>query len=105
MVHRHTCKQNTHTHKIKINKLTHVLKVYSSHAWWHTPLIPALRRHRQVDLCELEVSLVYRVSSRAAKAVRQRKPVLKKNQTNRKSIQIFIWFLKIVDLRTLLKSS
>ena len=28
--------------------------------WWHTPLIPALGRQRQVDLCD--VSLVYRVS-------------------------------------------
>ena len=26
--------------------------------WWHTPLIPAVRRQRQVDLCELEASLV-----------------------------------------------
>jgi hypothetical protein len=23
-------------------------------AWWHTPLIPALRRERQGDLCEFE---------------------------------------------------
>ena len=32
--------------------------------WWCTPLIPALGRQRQVDLCEFEVSLVYRVSFR-----------------------------------------
>ena len=31
-----------------------------------TPLIPALRRQRQADLCEFEASLVYRVSSRTA---------------------------------------
>jgi hypothetical protein len=24
--------------------------------WWHTPLIPALRRQRQVDLCEFPYS-------------------------------------------------
>uniref|UniRef100_A0A8C6W909 Histone-lysine N-methyltransferase n=1 Tax=Nannospalax galili TaxID=1026970 RepID=A0A8C6W909_NANGA len=28
-------------------------------AWWCTPLIPALRRQRQVDLCEFKASLVY----------------------------------------------
>ena len=28
--------------------------------WWHTPLIPALGRRRQVDLCEFEASLVYK---------------------------------------------
>ena len=26
--------------------------------WWHTPLIPALGKHRQADLCEFEASLV-----------------------------------------------
>ena len=29
------------------------------------PLIPALQRQRQVDLCEFQASLVYKVSSRA----------------------------------------
>ena len=49
-------------------------------AWWRwrTPLIPALRRQR--DLCEFQASLVYRVSSRTARAT-QRNPVLKNNQT------------------------
>ena len=28
------------------------------------PLIPALQRQRQADLCEFEASLIYRVSSR-----------------------------------------
>ena len=28
------------------------------------PIISALRRQRQVDICEFEASLVYRVSSR-----------------------------------------
>jgi hypothetical protein len=44
--------------------------------WWCTPLTPALRRERK-DLCEFKASLVYRVSSRTAKAT-QRNPVLKK---------------------------
>jgi hypothetical protein len=33
------------------------------------PLVPASERQRQVDLCEFKVSLVYRSSSRTAKAV------------------------------------
>jgi len=41
---------------------------------WHAPLIPALRRKRQVDLCEFEARLVYRVSFRTARAT-QRNPV------------------------------
>ena len=40
------------------------------------PLIPAHGRQRQVDLCEFEASLVYRASSRTARAVTQRNPVL-----------------------------
>jgi hypothetical protein len=30
----------------------------------HTPLIPALRRQAQTDLCEFEASLIYRMSFR-----------------------------------------
>jgi hypothetical protein len=36
----------------------------ASRAWWHTPLIPALRRQRR-RISEFEASLVYRVSARA----------------------------------------
>lgn len=43
------------------------------------PLVPALRKQRQVDLCEFEASLVYKVSSRTAKAT-QRHPVLEKRK-------------------------
>ena len=43
--------------------------------WGHTPLIPALRKQRQADLCEFRACLVYRVSSRTASAT-QRNPVL-----------------------------
>ena len=42
-------------------------------AWWLTPLIPALWRQRQA-VSEFEASLVYKVSSRTAKAI-QRNPV------------------------------
>ena len=47
----------------------------SAGQWWCMPLIPALRRQkqRQMDLCEFEASLVYRVSSRKARAT-QRNP-------------------------------
>lgn len=40
------------------------------------PLITALRRKRQKDVCELEASLVCRASSRTARAA-QRNPVSK----------------------------
>jgi hypothetical protein len=38
------------------------------------PLIPALGRQRQADLCKFEASLVYRMSSGSAR-VTQRNPV------------------------------
>ena len=50
-------------------------------------LIPALRRQRQVDL-KFEASLIYRASSRTARAT-QRIPVLK-NKT-KQNVIIFIW--------------
>jgi hypothetical protein len=49
-------------------------------AWWCTPLIPALRgRGRRIS--EFEASLVYRVSSRTARAT-QRNPVSKNTKPN-----------------------
>ena len=42
-------------------------------------LIPEFRRQRQVNLCELEASLVYRASSRTARAT-QRNLVLQSNK-------------------------
>jgi hypothetical protein len=48
---------------------------------WCTPLIPALgSRGRQIS--EFEVSLVFRVSSRTARAI-QRNPVSKKKNKNK----------------------
>ena len=52
--------------------------------WWCTPLIPVFRRQRQVDLYELEASLVYRVSSRTAR-VTQRNPVSRRGLRRSKS--------------------
>jgi hypothetical protein len=46
----------------------------------------ALGRQRQVDLCELKASLVYRVSSRTARAT-QKNPVSKKTK-NKKTKRI-----------------
>jgi hypothetical protein len=51
-------------------------------AWWYTPLIPALgSRGRRIS--EFEASLVYKVSSRTARAI-QRNPV-SKNQKQKKT--------------------
>jgi hypothetical protein len=47
------------------------------------PLIPALRRQGQEDLCEFKASLVYRASTRTAGAT-QRTPALEK-QTNKQT--------------------
>ena len=46
-------------------------------------LIPALGRQRQADLCEFETSLVYRASSRIARAVTQKNHVSKKKTVTR----------------------
>ena len=51
--------------------------------WWHTPLVQAFRRKKQVDLCEFEVSLVYRASSRAGSKATE-KPCLKKPKKQKK---------------------
>ena len=50
--------------------------------WWgHMPLIPALWRQRQADLCEFKVSLVYRTSTKICSKATQ-ETCLKK-QTNK----------------------
>jgi hypothetical protein len=46
---------------LQINKQTAGL-------WWCMPLIPALGKQRQADLCKFETSLIYRESSRIVKA-------------------------------------
>jgi hypothetical protein len=49
--------------------------------WWHTPLIPALRRQRWIS--KFEASLVYKVSSMTAWAI-QRNPVSRKQKKKKK---------------------
>ena len=48
------------------------------------PLVPALRSQRQVDVCGFETSLVYRVSSRTARAIR---PCLEKRKINKQKVR------------------
>ena len=48
--------------------LSPLRKVLHCQAWWHTPLILALGRQRQ-GISEFEASLVYKVSSRTARAI------------------------------------
>jgi hypothetical protein len=54
--------------------------MYLAEKWWYTPLTLALGRQRQVDFCEFEANLVYRMNSRTAKAA-QSNPVLKNKKT------------------------
>ena len=61
-----SCSKNPKLRKI-LNQRTKRKKKNKA-GWWRTPLIPALGRQRQEDLCEFEASLVYRVSSRTARA-------------------------------------
>ena len=52
-------------------KSSSVIKYLPSLLWWLLPVILALERQRQADFCEFKASLVYRVSSRIAKAHRE----------------------------------
>ena len=54
--------------------------------WWHTPLIAALGKQRQVDFCEFKASLLYKVSSRTSQGCFTEKPCLKNKQTNKNTI-------------------
>jgi hypothetical protein len=76
---------------LRVPKLphTHTDTKNISQLWSFTHFIKALGRLRQVDLCEFEASLVYRVSSRGDT---QNNPVfkIKQNQPNKKRIKMNI---------------
>lgn len=59
-----------------------------SRQWWHNPLILALRRQRQLDLCELKASQVYRANSWSSQAPKlQENPVSKKYKRKKKMME------------------
>ena len=45
--------------------------------WRRTPFILALRRQRQVEICEFKANLGYKISSRTARTVIQRNLISK----------------------------
>ena len=51
--------------------------------WWRTPLILALGRQKQEDLCEFEASLVYRASPKTGSKVTE-KPCLRKRREKKR---------------------
>ena len=50
------------------------------------PLIPALRRQKQVNLCEFETSLIYKVSCRTGSKATLGKPV-SENKTKQRETE------------------
>ena len=55
------------------------IRTFISQEWCRTPLILALGRQRQENICEFEGCLVYKANSRTARAI-QRDPVWKTNK-------------------------
>ena len=53
--------------------------------WWHTLLIPAFRRQRQMDLWEFEASLVHRMNSRTGSKATE-EPYLEKQKQKKSSL-------------------
>ena len=52
--------------------------------WWHTPLISELGRQKQVDPCKFEATLIYRASSRTARATQRNLVWKTKTKTKQK---------------------
>ena len=71
-------------------------KIYLCQAVVSQPVISALGRQRQGDLCEFKASLVYRVSSRTAKIVTQKNPVSKNKKQKTKNLFIYLFILLYV---------
>ena len=68
--------------------LCHLNIIYSQE--WHTPLIPALGRQKQVDLCEFEASLVYILHKELQASQVQNETLVQTNK--RTDINIYVKF-------------
>lgn len=53
-------------------------------------MIPALKRQRQADLCEIKANMVYRVSSRIAKATHRK--TLSQKSKSKVQREMIKWF-------------
>ena len=56
--------------------------------WWLTPFIPTLGTQRQVDLCEFEASLSYKVSPRTCSKATEK---LSQKQNKTKQTKTLCW--------------
>jgi hypothetical protein len=64
------CMQNKTTTQIVLREMCNLLSIAKpSVGLGCSPLVPALRRQRQADLCEFKSSLVYIMSPRTARAM------------------------------------
>ena len=64
--------------------------IMQTRQWWQIPLILAFKRHRQMHLCEFEVSLVNRTSSRTARATQRDRVWKSRKQKKRKKNELTI---------------
>lgn len=62
------CGLHVYTYTYEIKKL----KGNQSQIWWCMPLFPALRKQKEVDLCELAAGLVYIISFRPTRKAENR---------------------------------
>ena len=75
---------STACHNLRVLTYTYTQKIKRLVGrWWGAPLIPALGRQRQVDFCEFEANLVYRVSSRTGSKATQRNPISGRKKSNK----------------------
>lgn len=51
-----------------LGKIIAFRNTFKSHAWWHTPVTPGLRRQKQEDYCNFEAILLNIVIFRTVRA-------------------------------------